>query len=151
VLGLMTVYSANADWGRQAIWVGLGIGAYVAAACFDYRRLQGLVPGIYAAMLLLLVAVHLVGHSALGARRWLSIAGFPLEPSELSKLLLVVVMAALLSRAETLSWRRLGIALLMAGPAAALIVAQPDLGTAIVFTAIFAGMLFVAGARPAQI
>jgi len=151
LVGLMTIYSAGADWGRQLAWVGLGAITYAAAAWFDYRRLLALAPGIYAGMLLALVAVHLVGHSALGARRWLSIAGFPLEPSELSKLLLVVVMAALLSRAETLSWRRLGIALLMAGPAAALIVTQPDLGTTIVFTAIFAGMLFVAGARPAQI
>ena len=97
LVGLMTIYSAGADWGRQLTWVGLGAIAYLAAAWFDYRRLLALAPGIYAGMLLALVAVHLVGHSALGARRWLSIAGFPLEPSELSKLLLVVVMAALLS------------------------------------------------------
>ena len=69
---------------------------------FDYRRL--LAPRTrhlcrHAARSC--VAVHLVGHTALGARRWLSIGGFPLEPSELSKLLLVVVLAALLSRAET--------------------------------------------------
>jgi len=149
--GLMTIYSANADWGRQLLWIGLGAIVYAAAAWFDYRRLLALAPGIYAGMVLALVAVHLVGHTALGARRWLSIAGFPLEPSELSKLLLVLVMAALLSRGESLSWRRLGITLLMAGPAAALIVTQPDLGTTIVFAAIFAGMLFVGGARLAQI
>ena len=151
VLGLMTVYSANADWGRQAVWVGLGIGAYVAAACFDYRRLQGLAPGIYAGMLLLLVAVHLVGHAALGARRWLSVAGFPLEPSELSKLLFVLVLAGLLGRPSRLSWRTFGLVLVLAVAPAALILTQPDLGTTIVFVAVLLGMLFAGKARPGQL
>ena len=151
LLGVMTIYSAGADWGRQLVWIGLGVVAYVAASWFDYRRLQTLAPGIYAAMVLLLIAVHLVGRSALGARRWLSVAGFPLEPSELSKLALVVVLAALLSRAEKLSWRNFGIAIAITAPAAALILTQPDLGTTIVFTVIFGGMLFVGSARPAQL
>jgi len=151
VLGVMTIYSAGADWGRQLVWVGLGAIAYVAASWFDYRRLLPLAPGIYAAIVLLLIAVHLVGRSALGARRWLSVGGFPLEPSELSKLALVVVLAALLSRAEKLSWRSFGIAIATTTPAAVLILTQPDLGTTIVFTAIFAGMLFIGGARPAQL
>ena len=151
VLGVMTIYSAGADWGRQLVWVALGAVAYGAAAWFDYRRLLPLAPGIYVATVILLIAVHLVGHTALGARRWLSVAGFPLEPSELSKLALVVVLAALLSRAESLSWRNFGLALALAAPAAVLILTQPDLGTTIVFAAIFAGMLFVGGARPAQL
>ena len=151
LLGVMTIYSAGADWGRQLVWIALGVVAYVAATWFDYRRLLAFAPGIYAAMVLLLTAVHLVGHSALGARRWLSVAGFPLEPSELSKLALVVVLAALLSRAEKLSWRNFAIAIAITAPAAALILTQPDLGTSIVFAAIFGGMLFVGGARPAQL
>ena len=151
VLGLMTVYSANADWGRQAVWVGLGIGAYAAAASFDYRRLEGLAPGIYAGMLLLLVAVHLIGHAALGARRWLSVAGFPLEPSELSKLLLVLVLAGLLGRPARLSWRTFGLVLVLAVAPAALILTQPDLGTTIVFVAVLLGMLFAGKARPGQL
>jgi len=43
-LGLMTVFSADADWGRQVVWVVLGAGAYVAATVFDYRRLRPLAP-----------------------------------------------------------------------------------------------------------
>ena len=151
VIGVMTIYSAGADWARQLVWIGLGAVAYAVVARLDHRRLLPLAPGIYAAMLLLLIAVHLVGHTALGARRWLSVAGFPLEPSELSKLGLVVVMGALLSRADSLSWRNFGLALAIAGPAALLILTQPDLGTTIVFTAIFAGMLFIGGARTAQL
>ena len=149
-LGLMTIYSAHADWGRQVLWFALGSGAYVAATIFDYRRLRGLAPGLYAAMLLLLVAVHLVGRSALGARRWLSVAGFPLEPSELSKLLLVIVLAAYLSRFERLTWRGLAGALIMVSPAAILILTQPDLGTTIVIAAVSLALLFLGGARPAH-
>src|SRR2546430_13093883 len=102
-------------------------------------------------MLLLLVAVRLGGHSALGARRWLAVAGFPLEPSELSKLLLVVVLAAYLSRQERLSWRTFGGALGLVAAPAALVISQPDLGTTLVLLAVAVGMLFLAGARPVQL
>ena len=151
VLGLMTVFSAHADWGRQVLWVALGVCAYVAASAFDYRRLRALALGLYAGMILMLLAVHLVGHTALGARRWLSVAGFPLEPSELSKLLLVVVLAAYLSRMERLSWKDFGGALLLTAPPAGLILTQPDLGTTIVLAAVLVGMLFLAGARAWQL
>ena len=150
-LGLMTVYSAHADWGRQLMWVFLGAGAYVTASAFDYRRLKPLALGLYAGMILMLLAVHLVGHTALGARRWLSVAGFPLEPSELSKLLLVIVLAVYLSRCERLSWRGFAVVLLLAAPPACLILTQPDLGTTIVFVGIVFGMLFLAGARAWQL
>ena len=150
LLGVMTVFSAGADWARQSLWVLVGAAAYVAATAFDYRRLLPPAPVLYACMLLLLVAVHLVGRTALGARRWLSVAGFPLEPSELSKLLLVLTLAAFLSRAPSLSWRRFALVLVLAAPPALLILSQPDLGTTIVFVAILLGMLFLGGARPAH-
>jgi rod shape determining protein RodA len=150
-LGLMTIYSAHADWVRQILWLVVGIAAYIAASALDYRRLLKLAPWLYACMLLLLVAVHVVGRSALGARRWLSVAGFPLEPSELSKLLLVVVLAAYLSRWERLSWRVFGGALALVAPAAVLILTQPDLGTTIVLVAVLLGMLFLSGASRLQL
>jgi rod shape determining protein RodA len=150
-LGLMTVYSAHADWSRQLVWVIVGACAYAAAAAFDYRRLRTLALGLYAGTILILLAVHLVGHTALGARRWVSVAGFPLEPSELSKLLLVVVLAVYLSRADRVSWRTFGGALLLAAPPACLILTQPDLGTTMVLVAVLFGMLFLAGARAWQL
>jgi rod shape determining protein RodA len=150
-LGVMTVFSAGADWVRQILWVALGAAAYVAATLYDYRRLRGLAPSLYVAMLLALLAVHLVGHTALGARRWLSVAGFPLEPSELSKLLLVIVLAAYLSRDERITWRAFGGGLGLVAAPAALVLVQPDLGTTIVVLAVSLGMLFLSGARPAQL
>jgi rod shape determining protein RodA len=149
--GVMTIYSAGADWKRQLVWIALGALAFAASAWFDYRRIAPFALAIYAAMILLLVAVHLVGRTALGAQRWLSVGGFPLEPSELSKLMLVVVLAALMSHAERLSWRRFAVVLMLTVPPAALILTQPDLGTAIVFVAVLLGMLFLGGARPGQL
>jgi rod shape determining protein RodA len=102
-------------------------------------------------MVLLLIAVHLVGRTALGAQRWLSVGGFPLEPSELSKLMLVILLAAILSRSRRLRWRAFGLVLVLAAPPAALILTQPDLGTAIVFCAVLLGMLFLGGARWGQL
>jgi rod shape determining protein RodA len=151
VLGLMTVYSAHADWVRQLVWVALGAAAYTAAAAFDYRRLFTLAPWLYVAMLGLLLAVRLIGHTALGAQRWLSIGGFPLQPSELSKLVLVVVLAAYLSRLAGPSWRGFVGALALAAPVAALILTQPDLGTTIVVMAVLLGLLFLSGARIVQL
>src|SRR5260370_40395367 len=117
----------------------------------DSRRLAGPAPWLYAGMLVLLLGVRLLGHSALGAQRWLSVGGFPLQPSELSKLVLVLVLAAYLSRVETLSWRAFLGALGLVAPVAALILTQPDLGTTIVVVAVLVGMLFLAGGRIAQL
>jgi rod shape determining protein RodA len=89
-------------------------------------------------------------------------------PPELSKLLLVAMLAAYLGRQpslsplprgrgkgesdqSSLSWRRFAVVLALAAPPAALILTQPDLGTTIVFAAILLGMLFLGGARPAQL
>ena len=62
MLGIMTVFSADADWGRQVVWMILGAVAYVAATAFDYRRLRPLALGLYGGMMLLLLAVHLCRH-----------------------------------------------------------------------------------------
>ena len=151
VLGVMTVYSAHADWVRQLAWIVLGGGAYAAATAFDYRRLRALAPWLYVGMLGMLLAVRLIGRSALGAQRWLSVGGFPLQPSELSKLVLVIILAAYLSRLERVTWRGFAVALALAAPPAALVLTQPDLGTTIVLAAVLVGTLFLAGARLAQL
>ena len=147
-LGLMTVYSASAvDFRKQLLSLGVGIAAYLVAAFTDYRRLARLALPAYAACLLMLLAVHFLGHSALGAKRWISIAGFPLEPSELCKVCVLVLLARHFAVREGRE-RRLGTvlgALALAVAPLVLILAQPDLGTAMVFTALLAGLLFLGG------
>lgn len=148
-IGLLTVYSASAlDFRKQALSLVLGAGCYLAAALADYRRLQKLALPAYATCLLLLLLVHFAGHSALGARRWLSLGGFQIEPSELAKLALLLALAQLLTvRADRLrSPQTFAAALGLAAPPALLVLLQPDLGTAMVFGALLAGLLFLGGA-----
>ena len=149
VLGLMTVYSASAvDFRHQLLSLALGGAAYLCAAAFAYRRLERVILPAYGGCLLLLLAVHFAGHSALGAQRWISIAGFPLEPSELSKVVMLLVLARhfAVRPGREREWRTVAGAIALTAPPLALILMQPDLGTAMVFAALLAGLLFLGGA-----
>jgi rod shape determining protein RodA len=146
-LGLMTLFSASGvAFHRQLVFLVLGLGAYAAAASFDYRKLQKAAPALYGACLLLLLAVTVAGHVRLGAQRWISLAGVPVEPSELGKLLMLVVLAAFLSSRRRLGNREILASFGLGLPPVLLVLFQPDLGTSIVFLCLLLGMLFLAGA-----
>lgn len=148
VVGLATVYSATAaDLRKQLLSAILGLLAYAALALLPPDRLQRAAMTLYVICLLLLLYVRLHGHSALGSQRWISLAGFQVEPSEVSKLVMVIVLAGFLSRPGPVDLRRLIGACALAGPPMLLILAQPDLGTAIVYGCVLLGMLILAGAR----
>jgi len=157
-LGLLLIYSATQGRmasaeldplqyvNRQLATGGLGLIAMLAVMSVDYRLLRAWAVPIYVATLVSLVAVLLVGVTELGATRWLDIAGFRFQPSELAKPALVLMLAALFHerREDGLGLRALVEALVIAAIPAALIIVQPDLGTAIVFVAITFGVLLMA-------
>ncbi len=131
---------------RHAVWMLTGIGVHVLVARMPYRRWVDAGIWLYALSVVLLLVVELTGSLRLGATRWLSIFGFSFQPSELTKLALVLWLARFLSGQEApLPLRELGIALVVAGLPAGLILLQPDLGTASVLLAIAVAMLWVAG------
>ena len=134
---------------RQAIFVVLGFGLMFAFASFDYRRLRELWPFIYGAGMISLVFVMVFGISAKGTQRGFAVAGLQLQPSEFMKVAVIISLAAYLADSELDLRRTLG-ALVLVGVPVLLILAQPDLGTALVFGAITLGMLLVAGV-PARI
>jgi cell division protein FtsW len=157
--GLVMVYSAtsasatlaNGDPAyflkRQAGYALLGLALMVVAARIDYRALRRLAPALIVTSLVLLVAVLVTGQAVNGASRWLSFGPIVFQPSELSKLALAVWAASYLARRRpprTLSelWRPFGV---LAGIFCALLLAEPDLGTAITILLMLAGMLLVAG------
>ena len=163
-LGLAMVYSAsgitaldaNDDpstfLAQQSAWAALGIGAMFVASRVDYRVLRfAAVPLLLLALVLLgAVLVPGVGVSAGGATRWLRFGGsFGMQPAELAKLALIVYLAAWFGpRRERLG--SIGVFVpfvVVTGVLAALTVAEPDLGTAIVLVAIAMTMYFIAGAR----
>ena len=147
LLGLMTLYAASqAEFRTQLAGLGLGATGFVALALTDYRRLRPLAPYLYGAALLLLVAVEVAGHISYGAQRWIRVGGMQVQPSEVAKLLLVIVLAAYLAGRERVGRREMVTVAVLGGPPALLVLYQPDLGTAIVFGALLLGILFLAGA-----
>ena len=158
-LGVMMIYSAsfstpdaqesfsNTLFGRQLIYAGLGLILMVIAASIDYRIYGYVTPLLYGLMIALLAAVLLLGESTHGARRWIDLAIFSMQPSEIAKLIFVVVLAKFLSdhREELKRFPFLLLSLLMAALPAGLVYFQPDLGTAIMFFAIWLGMVIIIG------
>jgi rod shape determining protein RodA len=156
--GVVMGYSAGfADQGAGAgvsqsvktlIWTSIGLIIFFVAASIDYHWLQTLTVPIYLLVLGLLTLTMLIGKNLFGAQMSISVAGLDFQFSEVSKVLMIVVLASFLSsrreRIGTLS-TLVAAGLLMAVPTL-LVFKQPDLGTALVFVAILIGMLFMSGA-----
>ncbi len=132
---------------RQGIFAVLNIALAVFLMNFDYKILQRYGMKLYGFNLVLLIAVMLVGHSALGAQRWIQLGPITLQPSEFAKLIMIISLASLLEdkigKLNTLH-DLLPVGLFVGVPFI-LVMKQPDLGTSLVFIAIFLGMIFACG------
>jgi len=137
---------------REFVWAAIGLVALVIALRIDYTKLRPAAPWIFGVAVLLLAAVLLphVGSVEGGARRWISLRYLSFEPSEFAKLALLLFMAALLSARSdgARSFKQVGFPLLLwVGICFALVMREPDLGTATIFLLSAFVMLFVGGAR----
>jgi len=133
---------------RGLIWLGVAIVAFIGATAFDYRWLKTFAWPLYAMNIGLLVLSKLVGTGVGGVARWVSIFGLQFQFSELAKVIMIIVLAAFLAaRRDRLgSLSTIVGAIVLTVPLVLLVLAQPDLGTSLVFIAILAGMLFLSGA-----
>jgi cell division protein FtsW len=164
VIGLVMVGSASSvvsislygsPWAilvRECMWMAVGVVAFFVALRFDHRKLRRFAPLllIVTFLLLLVVLVPGLGVHVQGSSRWVGFGQFRLQPSELMKLALTVFAADLITRRldEGAPDRRIiGPLLLVTASAGLLIVAQPDLGTAMVLGCVALTMLFVSGVR----
>ena len=132
---------------RQFRMAGFGVAAMVVATWVGHRRVQRLAWWIHGASLGLLAAVLVVGVEVKGTRAWFQVAGSQFQPSEVGKVGLIVVLAAWLARTDEPNVPRVIVAVFLAAGPVALISAQPDLGTVLVYGAIVAGMVLVAGVK----
>jgi rod shape determining protein RodA len=133
---------------KTVIWSAIGLTLFFVAASVDYHWLRTLAMPIYVVVIGLLVLTMLIGTNLFGAQMSVTVAGLDFQFSEVSKVLMIAVLAAYLAgRRERVG--RLS-TILVAGALMALptflVFRQPDLGTALVFVAILVGMLFMAGA-----
>lgn len=135
--------------GRQLIFAGLGWTVFGLVLAFHYYALRDHGYLLYVLGLVGLLAVPVLGAVQFGARRWISLGFFNLQPSEPMKLVLVVALARRLSAAADLTRLRalvvpIGLTLIPM----ALVMLQPDLGTSLVLLPVLLVMLFVAGSDP---
>jgi rod shape determining protein RodA len=153
--GYLALYSAAGGApepcaARHASRFAFGAVLMMTIALIDIRVIARLAWPAYFACLGLLVLVMRMGHVGKGAQRWIEFGGFQLQPSELMKIALVLVLAAWFHRAP---WERIGNPLFLVPPVivvavpALLILKQPNLGTAMITCILGAAMFFAAGVR----
>ncbi|MGB9662373.1 MAG: rod shape-determining protein RodA [Moorellaceae bacterium] len=132
---------------KQLLWIVIGLIGMIVTLSFDYQQLKRYHWALYLLNLLLLASVLVVGSEAKGAQRWISMGAFQFQPSEFSKLIVIITLARLLeSRQGQLNrLRDLTIPFLHVALPMLLVLKQPDLGTALVFVAILGGMLYIGG------
>ena len=136
-------------WQRQLVWIGLGLVLWLALSLFDYHSYGIFALALYPVSLFLLVYVLFFGVKFYGARRWLDIAGVSVQPSEIAKLLTVILAAWLFTteRFRITRWRSVGLMLLLTGIPVFLIFREPNLSTALTLVFGVFVVAFAAGLR----
>jgi rod shape determining protein RodA len=160
-MSLLSVYSATLNavtafgnpldvlFPRHIINILIGLVAMGGMMILDYRMLSGLAVPLYIGTAVVLLVVLVAGQVTSGAQSWIGIGTRTIQPSEFSKLLVIIVLAAYWSRFEDRShhWLiQLG-GLVLVGVPSLLVLAQPDFGTALIFGAIWLAMAWGAGIR----
>jgi len=133
---------------RQLAFAGIGIVLMWACSRVDYSRLRELKYVLYGLMIASIALVYLLGAVTKGSKRWVETPFFNVQPSELGKVLLVVSLSAFL--VDRMRWgpptrETTARLMLLALFPAMLVMAQPDLGSSLVYIAGALGLLFVAG------
>jgi rod shape determining protein RodA len=160
-VGLVAIYSsklatltaqglpATTLLSRQLIAAGVGLVLMIAATVFDYRRLRAFIPlGYLATLVMLGLVLSPLGTSVRGSQRWIALAGFQVQPSELMKIALLLALAMLFNETEGIPGiGRTAVAVLLAVVPLGLVFAQPDLGTAMVYLWLTGIVLLVSGVR----
>jgi rod shape determining protein RodA len=152
-IGVLEIYSATHGsvlvgmHGKQIRWLVIGFALMFLLSRLDYHVIMDQAPWLYIGGLGALVLVLLVGHTRFGAKRWIPVLGEFLQVSELVKLIIIIVLARFFAevRTDELSLQDLIKAGLLVGLPVALILKQPDLGTALVLMPMLIVGAFLAG------
>ena len=148
VIGVFMVRSARPDlMDRQIMGVVLGLAAMVVISLIDYKWVLGLYWPLYGLNLVMLIAVPIFGTEANGAKRWLNLGFTQFQPSDLTKILMILFFARfLMDRKEKInSPKTLLQAFALILPSLILIYEQPNLSTTICIAALFCALIFLGG------
>jgi rod shape determining protein RodA len=152
-IGLLTLYSAAGGsmhpWAiKQGIVIAFFFSVALAMSWLKEPTIKSVAFPLYVVILLLLIMVEMLGFVSKGAQRWLELGPIKLQPSEFMKPTIVLVLARfydLLPPSAIKSWRAIWPAALLVGVPGALILIQPDMGTALMVILIGASVMFIAG------
>ncbi|MEK7107175.1 MAG: FtsW/RodA/SpoVE family cell cycle protein [Patescibacteria group bacterium] len=152
LLGLATMHSFSGDnayFDKQVVWIGIAVAVFFLASILEYRFLRRtpVVVALFAGIIVLLTLIFLFGTTVMGAQNRFYLGLFAVQPADLAKLVLVILLAKYFAR------RHIEIAhirhILVSGTYAfiifTLVFFQPDLGSAIIIACIWLGMVLVAG------
>jgi rod shape determining protein RodA len=153
--GLLAIWSTtdgtslNSYLGRQVIYLGLAVLAFLVVTYFDYHIYSDFISLLYAAGLVALVLVLLVGHTIHNNKSWINLGPLTLQPSELVKILVIVALAKYYSESDKdhLDLRELVIGGMIVFVPMGLVVMQGDLGTAVTFLPVYMALSFLGGIK----
>lgn len=140
-------WSMDSPASRHLLYASVGLGVMLVVATIDYHLYGQWAPGIYVITLGILMLVIAMGQTEYGATRWLDSPLMPVQPSELAKMMTIVVLARFFSWREAKIksvWTTAG-SLAIAAVPAGLVFLQPNLGTAVIFGGAWLGMALIAG------
>ncbi len=152
--GVIMIYSANQNqadlqnlWRVQLTRAGIGLVLLMLVAGFDYRYFASLHKLLYVVMLAFLATLFIVAEFTAGTLRWLDFRLFPVQPSEIAKIVVIIVTAKVLADrdGEMNKLRNLLLSLIIVIPPMVLIYLQPDLGTTIILGVVWLIMALMAG------
>jgi rod shape determining protein RodA len=155
--GIVNLYSAGYNRGegtplyiKQLYWLAVGLGVMCVTLTYDYRHLEKLSYPIYVIAMVLLLAVMFGGKMVSGSRRWLPLGPLALQPAELTKIAIILVLATYFNRRVRIEAMRLkdlivpGVLVLIP---VALIIKQPDLGSGILVALVAASIILFVGVQ----
>ncbi len=153
-IGIASVYSATYDAGasiffkRQIIWAGVGFFLMLFVMLLPFRTLQLISYPVYGISVAVLMVILVAGKVVAGSKSWFGIGGLGLQPSELVKITTVLALASYLSQRQVNlhRFKDLVVTFGIVALPVALILMQPDLGTAVIYIGVLVVILFWAGA-----
>jgi rod shape determining protein RodA len=159
VIGLVAIHSATLQsestylrdlYWRQGVWVGIGLVAMIGATLIDYRTLARFAYPLFILGIITLIGVAILGKVGGGSQRWLSIAGLTIQPSEIMKLVVIILVARIFDDVDEddgLSFISLFKPTMYILIPFFLVLRQPDLGTALIFMIIYSVMALFYGVQ----
>ncbi len=153
-LGIVAIYSASSSMStasgssfvvRQLMWGGIGAFAYLFILKIGYRKFISMAVPLFAALLITLVLLLVVGHTSKGAQSWFNMGFIRFQPSEPGKVIFALILAKICTKIPPSDVKGISAAMLLSGLVIVLILMQPDLGSTLVYSVMLLAVLITAG------